>query len=585
MGCLTYESLGRPARTYSVDERPPSIHCSKIANFAFLMKQSISIITSIRGFCTQSLNKFQKWYHQSYTHTALAWLIWIGGMTITALVTFPNHYNFRTYGHDFGYVLGMFENISRGNPLGTVYYPGEVPHIFYTVYILGLPFYWIGGVWGVLVYQWIAIGVGAWGIYQYARRKVGSLAWLSMLHYWGMWGIYGALAYEAHPEIVGPCLVPWIFYALETKKRILLYALTVIALFSKNTVSIWLLFVFVFLYLYHSRLDIRRRYALHMVIASFAAILISFAINSLFEERFHFPSRFTMMYRYLWSDNPLNPTHYAQSLSEKVRYLIKNCYYIWVFLWESPRLDPAYIGIKSEVYLSILITGGWSFILMPLLIIPVIPVILYKNLAFDYQVWGILRHYGMEYAVYIPLAFAIWLATKPERIRIYLSILTIFMTHLWMLYLMKNTVSKWYNPEQMVWYRCEHYTSPYDYRRIHEGLKIIPKTSYVTAVSRLLPHFPPDPGRQFHLGFCENGAANCKSNEEGSPVFIDPRTEYMVLLREETNPWPLNTDEYYALIEYLSHSPGWRLIYDRDKLLIFRRNALSNPNLSTVHLK
>ncbi len=563
----------------------PPIHGSKPSNFACLMKQNISIIPPVRRLFAQSLNTLQKWYHQPYAHTVLAWLTWIAGMTITALVSFPNHYYFRTYGYDLGYVVGMFENISRGNPIGTVYHSGEVPHIFYAVYILGLPFYWIGGVWGVLAYQWIAIGIGAWGIYQYTRLKVGSLAWLSMLHYWGMWGIYGALSYDVHPEVVGPCLVPWIFYTLETKKRILLYALTLIALFSKHTVSIWLFFVFIFLYLYYGKQDIRRRYALHMVIVSFTAILISFAINSLFEEKFHFQSRFSVMYSYLWSDNPLNPTHYAESLSEKAKYLIKNWYYIWAFLWESPRLDPASIGIKSEVYLSILMTGGWSFMLMPLLIIPIIPLIAYKSLAYDYQVWGILYHYNMEYAVYVPIAFAIWLSTKSGRSKIYLFILAVLMTHIWLLHLMESTVYKWYSPEQMVWYRCKHYTSPYDYRRIHEGLKIIPKTSYVTAVSRLLPHFPPDPGRQFHLGFCENGAANCKSNEEGSPVFIDPRTEYMVLLREETNPWPLNTDEYYALIEYLSHSPGWRLIYDRDKLLIFRRNALSNPNLSTVHLK
>ena len=50
--------------------------------------------------------------------------------------------------------------------------------------------------------------MGAWGIYVYARQKIGNLAWLSMLHYWGMWGVYGALAYDVHPEILGTCLVP-----------------------------------------------------------------------------------------------------------------------------------------------------------------------------------------------------------------------------------------------------------------------------------------------------------------------------------------------------------------------------------------
>jgi hypothetical protein len=64
------------------------------------------------------------------------------------------------------------------------------------------------------------------------------------------------------------------------------------------------------------------------------------------------------MYRYLWSDNPLNPTHYAETTVQKVKYLIKNWYYMWAFLWESPHCDPAYVGIKSETYLSVILCGG-----------------------------------------------------------------------------------------------------------------------------------------------------------------------------------------------------------------------------------
>ncbi len=91
---------------------------------------------------------------------------------ITALVTFPNHYYFRTYGYDLGYVLGVFENLSNGRPLHFVYQTTEVqkcrqkidtssvrckekiqsifnsfevPHFSFSAYVLGLPFYWLGG--------------------------------------------------------------------------------------------------------------------------------------------------------------------------------------------------------------------------------------------------------------------------------------------------------------------------------------------------------------------------------------------------------------------------------------------------------
>ena len=544
----------------------------------YFMKSHLGMLKLFMELREMIGNILRKLHTYPRLPSIMAVVVWIAGMVIGALVTFPNHYNFRTYAYDLGYVLGMFENISRGEFLGTVYYPGEVPHIFYAAYILGLPFYWMGGLWGVMVYQWLAIGMGALGIYRYAQLKVGSLAWLSILHYWGMWGIYGALSYDVHPEILGSCLVPWIFYALETKKRILLYILVPIALFSKHTISIWLVFVSVFLYLYHRKDKIRKRYALFIAIGSLAGVLISFMINSFFEHELNSTSRFTTMYKYLWSDNPINPTYYANSLSEKVRFIMRNWYYIWVFLWESPHFSPETVGIKSEVYLSILITGGWTILLMPILIIPAIPVVLYKNLAHDYQVWGILYQYNMEYAVYIPLAFVIWLSSMSERKRIYLFVLTVFASHIWLLYLMRNTVSKWYERERMVWYSHEHYTSIYNYERIHEALATIPDTSYVTAVSRLLPHLKPQPGRHFHLGF---GIPNAESIDKDSPVYIDPRTEYIVLLRSETNSWPVKIEDYYALIDYLTHSPRWRLVHDRDSLLIFRRYHTPNVSSST----
>ena len=59
--------------------------------------------------------------------------------------------------------------------------------------------------------------------------------------------------------------------------------------------------------------------------------------------------------------------------------------------------------------------------------------------------------------------------------------------------------------------------------------------------------------------------------KEESPVCMAPRTEYIALLRGETNLWPVGIKDYEALIDYLSHSPTWQLVYDKDQLLIFRR--------------
>jgi hypothetical protein len=90
------------------------------------------------------------------------------------------------------------------------------------------------------------------------------------------------------------------------------------ALFSKHTISIWLVFIFIFLYLYHKKDDLLRRYSLYMLLTIIIAVIISFPLNAYFEKYFHSLSRFSAMYRYLWSDNPLNPTHYAETNTQKI---------------------------------------------------------------------------------------------------------------------------------------------------------------------------------------------------------------------------------------------------------------------------
>ncbi len=111
-------------------------------------------------------------------------------MVVMALVTFPNHYNFRTYAYDLGYVAGFFERLLHLNIFVPVFlnYPCEIPHLSYVAYAIGMPFYLIGKVWGVLVYQWLFLGFAAIGIYFYARHRLQRGAVWSLVHYFGMWG-------------------------------------------------------------------------------------------------------------------------------------------------------------------------------------------------------------------------------------------------------------------------------------------------------------------------------------------------------------------------------------------------------------
>src|SRR5207249_11116663 len=50
--------------------------------------------------------------------------------------------------------------------------------------------------------------------YRYNRLRSGdeALALILLFQFWSIWGIYSALAYDYHDNVVAAMLVPWLFY-------------------------------------------------------------------------------------------------------------------------------------------------------------------------------------------------------------------------------------------------------------------------------------------------------------------------------------------------------------------------------------
>jgi hypothetical protein len=76
-----------------------------------------------------------------------------------------------------------------------------------------------------------------------------------------------------------------------------------------------------------------------------------------------------------------------------------------------------YLGIKSELHFSILATGGWAFFVIPVLLIGALTIYFYKLYSLDMHSWGMLYHYNMEFATYIPISLIIWLSKDHRPFR------------------------------------------------------------------------------------------------------------------------------------------------------------------------
>ncbi|MCS7189033.1 MAG: DUF2079 domain-containing protein [Bacteroidia bacterium] len=506
------------------------------------------------------------------------WGLLIGFGVLFCLVSLPNHYNFRTYG-DTAYYLQMCEFYLKGRLFYghlTTMTPfadkGINPPTLYVNWsvILAVPFYLLGKSWGLLIFQILCFLVGGVGIYKVVSEWLtSSQATWTLLHYFGMWGLWSAAAFEFHEVAIGVAALPWSLYFFQRGRDLLSLILWMITVGCKEVFSIWGVFLWTGWAWLWRKVPSLRDSALKIAGISFLyAFLLIGVILPLAEKNFKTISRTSFYYAYLAEKHPtealrrqlqegwqgMAPPHKPREILLRV---LQRPQLIWSLLFESP--DVTYFGVKSELHWAVLWSGGWSFYAAPAFLWILLPIYLYKLLAANYFMWGTLHHYGLEFALILPLSVA-WVARKSNRSRWLLpagAILSCIMG----LSLLGHRYSKWYEPERHRWYHSKHYCSEYSYARIHEGLQQIPPKASVSAVACLLTHIPMR-DKLYHF-----------------PAIQD--AEYLALL-EGSAPccWPMKKEAYYRFLDSLDTSKEWQKIWHRNLLRIYRRASSSGKTHS-----
>jgi len=136
-------------------------------------------------------------------------------------ISIVNHYNFRTYAWDLGIrnnAIFDYAHFRWNEGLLTIFkFDNVLSDHFQLLPILFSPFYWIFGTYTMLILQIAAILFGGIGIYVYIRKYSGSrnTANLATVHFFSLWGIYSALGFDFHDNVVGAMFVPWFLYFIR----------------------------------------------------------------------------------------------------------------------------------------------------------------------------------------------------------------------------------------------------------------------------------------------------------------------------------------------------------------------------------
>ncbi|HLG35571.1 MAG TPA: DUF2079 domain-containing protein [Bacteroidia bacterium] len=474
-------------------------------------------------------------------------IIFVVFAIIYCSVSLVNHYFFRTHAHDLGINNNAIYDYAHLRWNDCMVMQPQFRNILsdhFTIYpILISPLYWIFGSYTMLIFQIAAILFGGWGILKLLRLKFGELSWIPLagvIHFFSFYGIFSALAFDYHDNVVAAMFVPWLFYFYEKKNYRLFYLFLILILIGKENMALWSIFIALGLLALNTNDKIKIKHASLAASISFICFIaiISWIIPSLANE-----NRAYLHFNY----DALGGT-----AGEALTFMIKHPQKTFAYLIENHTQDGYGYLMKAETYYMLLLSGGFVAIIRPQYLLMILPVLGQKMLNNDIIKWGVGAHYSIEFAPVISVALFTWIyhlnlnEKKKTVVACCLTALCISAA----VTVFDNRFAKWYDTTNAKFYDAKHWKSNFDVRELNQALKLIPDDANVSAQSEVLPH----------VAFRQ-------------VIYLFPRiadAEYVVLLNNE-NYYPTNREGYEKKIGELKTSPQWDLIYDMNMTMIFKR--------------
>lgn len=470
---------------------------------------------------------------------------------IYASVSLVNHYFFRTYAFDLGIRNNaMYDYLHFQWNQCTVMYPfKEFDNIlgdhFCLLPIVFAPFQLIFGSATLLVFQILSIIWGGVGIWYFVRSISSSrrIALWAQLHYYLVWGIYPALSFDYHDNVLAAMFVPWYVYHLSQKQfgwSALYMALIII---SKENMALWMIFIALGMLIHFWKdLEIRKRTAWHVLIAALAFLVIMKVLMP-------------------WAADGKEYQHNSfsalgKSPSEMIEFIFTKplSFFTLFFEIQPGSAYEKYIGIKSELHFFVFAAGGLALIFKPQFLLILLPIFGQKLLNDDYVKWGVLGHYSIEFVPIITIALFVWINDFKSKSARY-TVLSLFLLSNFLntfSLLDHPTRSKYYLSSQIRFYNEKHYKREFDVKQAQQLVNEVPDDAAVSANHIFIPR----------LAFRET-------------IYTFPHvgndTDIILLLKNTRDTYPISYEEYEKRIALLRESEKWEIDFESDEFIRFVR--------------
>ncbi|MCQ2270406.1 MAG: DUF2079 domain-containing protein [Bacteroidales bacterium] len=395
-----------------------------------------------------------------------------------SLLSITNYFTFRTYGLDLGIYTKALYDYAHFRMCDSSFFQ-EVPMVLlgdhFDLYLLIFsPLVWLFGPLTLLIVQILAVLFGAVGIYKliHLYSDTESIPFAAMLSFLSFFGIWHALSFDYHSNVVATMFLPWLLYFFKSRcygKSSLMLLLMVIA---KETIPLWLCFVFIAL-LWDYRND-KKAMAWLGAYTVFCFIYLSVVT--------------------LW----VMP-HFNQGSSPgfwRYEYMGSNFKEIalWILSHPIETMQNLFgIGnngsLKVEFYICALASGLLLTCFKPNYLIMLVPLMAQKMLSSDLLFWGVVLQYGVEFAPVLVIASFIVIARiHQEKWQTALVVATVLLSIGTTIYTVDTPVAPIFR-ERLRIYSASHYQqNEFDMKVARRMLQQIPNGASVCATTFFTPH-------------------------------------------------------------------------------------------------
>lgn len=462
---------------------------------------------------------------------------------IYSLITVVNHYNFRTYALDMGvYTNALYDYARLQWNDSTIWKPVAEnvlsDHFDLTLFFIA-PLSFLLGSYTLPLVQIFFVLLGGIGVYRYfmLNPKQASVAIYATMAFYLFFGIFAALAFDYHGNVVSMALVPWFFVQLRRNKLLLAFLFLLAILFGKENMSLWMAFVSLGLLANHWRQP-RVRYFL--IFAFLFSLVYFFLVLQVFMPAL---------------SNEGNYTHFnydavGATPGEAISTILRHPIDVIKIMFTNHTGDPMGDYVKLELWMFLIACGLPLLLLRPQYLVMLVPIFFQKLLSNIPGHWGVGYQYSVEFAPIMAIGVFSVVALIPNKIFKHSAAVVLVLLSLGTTIRLMDNTHQYIEKTNVRIYAREHYVRQHSVKHLHQVLKLVPDGVVVSAQTAFVPHLAlRDTIYQF-------------------PIIKD--ATYVVVSNRE-NTWPIVFDDFSKLTTELETNGEWEVVFKDGDIMILKR--------------